>query len=146
MALMAMSGTHSERERRYIRRFVAAVVGLFALCAAAYGITRLFLYKQPSVAKIMTNGVLFAEIPLEDYKGEQRITVPSRYNNGENVVEIKNGRISVLSATCPDKICIHQGERGVGCDNTSPIVCLPNRFSIVIEGAADAADAAAGID
>lgn len=144
MALMAMSGTHSEQERRYLRWFVAAVVGLFVLCAAAYGIKRLFLYK-PSVAKIMTNGVLFAEIPLEDYKGEQRITVPSEYNHGENVVEIKNGRISVLSATCPDKICIHQGERGEGCDNTTPIICIPNRFSIVIEGAADAADAAAGI-
>lgn len=144
MALMVMADIASERERGYIRWFVAAVVGLFVLCAAAYGIARLFLYK-PSVAKIMKNGVLFAEIPLEDYEGEQRITIPSEYNHGENVVEIKNGKISVLSATCPDKICIHQGERGEGCDNTTPIVCLPNRFSIVIEGAADTADAAAGI-
>lgn len=65
-------------------------------------------------------------------------SVVSLYENIEivigdtNVAEVLDGRIFMKSATCPDKLCIHQGEIS---DSSKKIVCLPNR--VVIEAIAD---------
>ncbi len=48
---------------------------------------------------------------------------------GDNVIEIKNGKVRMNDAPCPRKLCIHQGaiERG-------SIVCLPNKMIVSISG------------
>ena len=48
-----------------------------------------------------------------------------------NVIAIENGRIRMLSANCPDGICVRQGWISGG---VFPIVCLPNRVVITLEG------------
>ena len=48
-----------------------------------------------------------------------------------NTIVVKDGGVSVVSASCPDKVCVKQGEiRYEG----QVIVCLPNRLIISIEG------------
>jgi len=53
------------------------------------------------------------------------------YSEGqENVIVIKDGKVSVTSATCPDRICVKQGaisEKG------ETIVCLPHKLVIEIQ-------------
>lgn len=51
-----------------------------------------------------------------------------------NTIAVENGRISVLEASCPDQICVHQGWIANG---VVPIVCLPNSLVIQIENAAE---------
>jgi hypothetical protein len=48
---------------------------------------------------------------------------------GENLIEIKNGKVHMKDAPCPDKICIKQGwiDRGA-------IVCLPNKVVVTVGG------------
>ena len=58
-----------------------------------------------------------------------------------NMVLVEPGRIRVERADCPDQICVHQGYIS---DGSQPIVCLPNRLIIQIQGGGDALDAAAG--
>ena len=58
-----------------------------------------------------------------------------------NTVLVEPGRIRVEKADCPDQICVHQGYIS---DGSQPIVCLPNRLIIQIQGGGDALDAAAG--
>ena len=58
-----------------------------------------------------------------------------------NTVLVEPGRIRVERADCPDQICVHQGDIS---DGSQPIVCLPNRLIIQIQGGGDALDAAAG--
>ncbi|HHY16315.1 MAG TPA: NusG domain II-containing protein [Firmicutes bacterium] len=65
-----------------------------------------------------------------------RDTEGIRFNSGRgyNVVEIKDGRVRISEANCPDKLCVNTGWREhVG----QVIVCLPHHFVIKIEGNAD---------
>lgn len=59
-------------------------------------------------------------------------TVAVTTNYGSNTIEVKDGSVRVISADCPDKICVHtKAARKVG----EIIVCLPHRLIITIEKA-----------
>ena len=54
-----------------------------------------------------------------------------------NVCEIRGGRAHMVSADCPDQLCVHQGyidEKG------GIITCLPNRVVIQTVGGEDTLD------
>ena len=57
--------------------------------------------------------------------------------NDTNVCEIKDGKAHMISATCPDHLCMKQREID---EKGGTIVCLPNK--VVIEGnkSADSTD------
>ena len=44
---------------------------------------------------------------------------------GKNIIEIKNGRIHMQKADCPDHICMN-----IGWLSDVPIVCMPNKLVI----------------
>ena len=46
---------------------------------------------------------------------------------GSNTIEIKEGKIRVKSADCPDKTCVHMGWLS---SSAMPIVCLPHELII----------------
>lgn len=53
-----------------------------------------------------------------------RIDAPG---GGWNEITIKDGRISITDADCPDKTCVHTGELRT---ENIPIVCLPHKLVI----------------
>ena len=54
-----------------------------------------------------------------------------------NTCEIKDGKVSMISADCPDKLCVRSREiSAVG----ESIVCLPNNVILKITGEAEKAD------
>lgn len=57
-----------------------------------------------------------------------------------NVILVEPGKISMQSATCPDKLCVHQGT----ITTHGRIVCLPNRVLIELLRESDAPDAKVG--
>ena len=62
-------------------------------------------------------------------------------HGGYNIIRVEKGRIAVIEANCPDKICVNQGY----IDNGSvPIVCLPHRLSVTIINGEKDIDAVAG--
>ena len=75
-----------------------------------------------------------------DLKTASNKTFDIEYKGSRNTVEIKDGKIRVKEADCPDKVCVKTGWLS---SSAVPIVCLPNH--LVIEFAqADSVDAAAG--
>ena len=55
--------------------------------------------------------------------------------NGTNTLVIKDGKAFMFEASCPDKLCIKQGE----IDNRGgSIICLPNKVVIETKNGADA--------
>ena len=63
------------------------------------------------------------------------VTLPYEFEistaHGRNLVRVEHGRIAVIESDCPEQICVRQGyvqESGV------PIVCLPHRLVIELEG------------
>lgn len=83
------------------------------------------------IADIYQNGELLASLPLDDYDAPYRFTVTGE-NGCVNELEIHSGSIGMVSADCPDKLCVHQGfvdRPGL------PIVCLPNKLVIQLRDA-----------
>lgn len=103
------------------KKDVILIFTVLAIAAVAF----LIIPKAPAdIARITVDGKHFRTISLHE-DGEIDI-------NGTNVAVVENGQIYMKSATCPDKLCIHQGAI---CDSSKKIVCLPNK--VVIEAVAD---------
>ena len=58
-------------------------------------------------------------------------------NGGTNRIEIKDGRVRMTEAVCPNHLCIRQG--WIRFENQS-IVCLPSRLSVIVKGTDDSYD------
>lgn len=105
---------------------------LFILCAASLWF--ILSPRRPSsgcIADLYQDGKLIASIPLDDVSKPYTFAV-TREDGGENMVEVRPGSIGIISADCPDKLCVRQGFA----DSPGlPIVCLPNRLVIELRAA-----------
>ena len=116
------------------------VLAVLALCAAGAWI--LHNARAPgTVANIYRDGVCVRSVDLS------RVTEPYEFTltdvAGENTVRVEPGRIRVVAADCPDKICVNTGWIS---DSAAPIVCLPHRLVIRLEeGPADGTKALDGV-
>ena len=62
-----------------------------------------------------------------DLSREPDRTIGIERGGGVNLVEIKDGKIRVKSADCPDKTCVNMGWLS---SSAMPIVCLPHELVI----------------
>ena len=81
------------------------------------------------VAYIYSKGALIETIDLDAVTIPYEFTVET--DLGNNTIYVEHGGIQVVSADCPDQICVHQG---IIHDSAVPIVCLPHQLVIQIEG------------
>lgn len=80
----------------------------------------------PMTANLYQNGALIQSIPLDPKEPPYTITVMGG-NGAYNTITVKEGKIGISAASCPDKLCMHQGY----INNTLlPITCLPNKLVI----------------
>ena len=82
-----------------------------------------------TVAVIWVDGQVFDRIDLARVEDSYEIEIDTQY--GHNRILVEPGAISVLSADCPDQICVKQGKMTGG---GVPIVCMPHRVVIEIGG------------
>ena len=95
------------------------IISLIAILCPAAGGTKF-------IADIYQDGDLLTSIPLDDVNAPYNFTVTGE-SGSVNEIEIRSGSIGIISADCPDKLCIHQGFIS---NSKLPIVCLPNRLVI----------------
>ena len=50
-------------------------------------------------------------------------------NGGTNVLRIENGKAYLVSANCPDHLCVKQGKVD---QSGETITCLPNRLTVTV--------------
>ena len=48
---------------------------------------------------------------------------------GKNVIQIKDGKVSMTYASCPDQLCVSQNDI---CFDKESIICLPNKVVLTI--------------
>ena len=120
---------------RSTRFWIFVFVGLILLST----ISMFFMHFNAggSTAIITQNGQEIQRIDLKKVKTPYTIQIDNP-DGGYNLILVEKGQISVSEASCPDKICIQQGKIS---SSLKPIVCLPNKLMIVIEGPRDANDA-----
>lgn len=103
------------------RYWVTILAAVLILCAGL-SVWLLGPGKQAQQARILSDGKVVATV---DLNRDQELTVKSP-GGGENVVTVKDGKIAVTAATCPDHHCMQRGF----CYGGAAIVCLPNRLVI----------------
>ena len=99
------------------------LIFLLISCLAWFGLTRL---NSGTVAIIEAPGQTF-QINLSTAIN-QEIIVNSEY--GTNTIEIKDGKIRIKEADCPDKVCVRTGWTD---SPALPIVCLPHKVTVTIK-------------
>ena len=98
---------------------------LFFLVLAAVCVTTslpLLSQQEASFAEIRSDGELVATVSLSI---DRELTIA-----GHNTVTVKDGKIAVTWADCPDHYCMDRGF----CSGGTDIVCLPNRLVISFVG------------
>ncbi|MCC8015294.1 MAG: NusG domain II-containing protein [Eubacterium sp.] len=122
-------------KKRLVYGILTALVLVLALiCFYFYGVKK----EQGVRALIYKDGELIKTVSLENVSEPYEFEI--RDGESFNVIRVEEGRIRVVSASCPDKVCVNSGYIS---DGVMPIVCLPNKLVIEIDGAETAADAAA---
>ncbi len=110
-----------------IKKWDLILVVLILLAALIlYGFNRYSHRGSAAYAAISVDGETVAQLDLDqdtDY-------MVSGYGGGSNHVIIQDGEVWVDEASCPDKICIHQGH--ISSDGQM-IICLPNRMIVEIK-------------
>lgn len=109
----------------------ALLIGAILILLSAASLIYILLPKSREggfTADIFQNGNLIKSISLKEVQESYRFTVTG--NNGcTNEIEVRPGSIGIVSADCPDKLCVHQGFIS---DSRLPVTCLPNRVVILL--------------
>lgn len=97
--------------------------------------------KRPvGAVRIFVNGELFQEVSMD---GEKDIVI-AQEGGAENILRVTENGFYMLSSTCKNQLCVHQGEvteenyafRALG----THILCLPNRVDAELVLSADEKD------
>lgn len=122
---------HMEKSRYSIKKMITKgdVVLLIILIVAAFFSWFLFMpgrSTENAVVVISVDKEVYGEYPLNEDKGIQ-----VRNGAETNYVEIKDGKVRVIQASCHNQDCVHQ--RAISKENES-IICLPNKVIVTIRG------------
>ena len=97
------------------------LVLVLLLAAAAGFLVNQALHKKPAAkVEITVDGKLIQTLDLN----KDADLIIDGVNGGTNHLIIQDGAAWISEASCPDKVCVHQGKVSL---NGELIVCLPNR-------------------
>ena len=118
-------------------KLILAALALVAIVSAAW---ILFIDRETNDPRVIVevDGEIYCQYDMDEVDGIIPISTP---NGGENRLYVQEDLVFMDSANCPDKLCVKQG---VIRDSTVPIVCLPNKVVVRIEGRDSGLDAATG--
>ena len=103
------------------KTWILIFAALLLVCGAL-SIFTLLPGEAAAFAEISSQGKVVKTV---DLRIEQEFSVELP-NGGYNVVTVKDGKIAVTQASCPDHYCMERGY----CNSGTQIVCLPNRLVI----------------
>ncbi len=101
---------------------LAGAILIIALAAVVFiNVTK----KEGAVVVVTIGGEVYKTLPLDE---DTTLTIGDRQGD-YNVLEIKEGEVTMTEANCPDKICV--AHRSIHYDHES-IICLPHGVSVEI--------------
>ena len=103
---------------------------LFAVILAVSGLLGLWIMRpsQANFAEVYCDGTLLMTLDLRQDRVE---TVETEF--GTNTLTVRDGKIAVTAADCPDGYCMQRG----WCAGGPQIVCLPHRLVIKFTGTSE---------
>ena len=106
------------------KMWIGALAVVLVICLGL-SIWLLFPGEEAELVEVWSEGELLYSLRLDV---NQEVVVQSQ--NGINVVTVKNGKVAVTEADCPDGYCMARG----WCSSGTQIVCLPNRLVLKFVG------------
>lgn len=104
------------------------LLSVLAVICLSLSLWLLLPKEQATAVKVISQGRLLTTLPLSE---DTAFSVVSP--NGTNVVTVKDGKVAVTQADCPDHYCMDRG----WCSGGVQIVCLPNRLVLEFTGKAN---------
>ena len=101
--------------------WIALLAAILAVCLG-FSIPLLMPGQDAQYAEIISDGQVMQVVDL-NIDREIHITTDS---GGKNTVTVRDGKIGVTEANCPDHYCMDRGM----CSSGVQIVCLPNKMII----------------
>ena len=130
----------NEKENKTV--LILCVIIIVILCGATCAIIYTMVSKSSGrYARIYQNGELLYTIDLSQVGETYTLDI---YGDEEqqNVVEVRNGEVGMVSASCPDQLCVNMGFTHT---EAMPVTCLPNQVLIEISDDAPKEDVPDGI-
>lgn len=112
-------------------KIIVIIIGILIIISTA----GVLIYKNYSsgsekIAVIKQSGKIIKTIDLNKVTTPQEFTI--KYNGSNyNKIKVEKGKIAIIDADCPDKICVKTGWISEAGQNS---VCLPHKLIIEIEG------------
>ena len=107
-------------------KYWIALLGILLLVCVGLTIPLLMPQEAATYADIISEATVVHTV---DLRIDREITVTNS-RGSQNTVTIRDGKIAVTQADCPDHYCMHRGF----CNNGAQIVCLPNELIIRFTG------------
>ena len=85
---------------------------------------------QGNVVEILQDGNVIRTIDLSRIEQTYTLEIKDE-QGGSNLLLVEPGRICVKEADCPDLVCVHRGWLS---NSAAPIVCIPHRLVIRLQG------------
>lgn len=130
-----MSNIHKKMKKQKENKtvLILCAIIIMILCIATCAI----IYSKVSessgrYARIYQNGKLLYTIDLSHVGDTYTLDIYGEENQ-QNVVEVRKGEAGMVSASCPDQLCVKMGFTHT---EAMPVTCLPNQ--VVIEISDDA--------
>ena len=119
---------YNSRMDKKTRNWILVFTVFCAVCLLLFALLKLN-GRGAKIAEISVDGTVIETIDLSRVKEPYDIPIDTQY--GHNTVHVERGAISVTEADCPDQICVAMGKLdGSGI----PIICMPHRLVILVEG------------
>ena len=106
-------------------KYWVLLLAAVAVVCAALSLWLLRPGQSASSVQIISEGEILYTLSLSV---DQTLTVQTA--RGTNTVTIRDGKVAVTEADCPDGYCMARGF----CSSGAQIVCLPNRLVIAFRG------------
>lgn len=108
---------------------ILCVIIIVILCTALYAIIySMDSQKSGRYARIYRNGRLLYTIDLNEV--EETYTLDICGEDGQqNIIEVRNGEVGMVSASCPDQLCVKMGFIHT---EAMPVTCLPNQVIVEV--------------
>lgn len=125
--LLSTKGFHT------IKPFEAVIIGIILLGSIA----AIFIMNR-SGGGSRTAVIRCGDVRHELSLGEDGLF---RFDGIDAEFEVKNGRIRLTNASCPDKICEKTGYIG---SSGQSIICVPGRITVTVAGSDESIDVTVG--
>ena len=106
------------------KTWISVISMVLALCLWL-SVNLLMPGEQAAAVNVFSEGELLYTLPLDE---NTQVTVTT--DLGTNIITVKDGKVAVTEADCPDHYCMDRGF----CNSGAQIVCLPNRLVLEFTG------------